>query len=73
MKFRSILFILVLLATLAGCSKDSVITPPENQKPGNEPYVPYTPSPAVEGRAVIAYVTYYGSTLPDPQIVTHIN
>lgn len=73
MNFRRILSILVLLATLAGCSKDSVLPEPENQKPGNEPYVPYTPSPAVDGRAVIAYVTYYGTTLPDPRIVTHIH
>ncbi len=73
MNLGRILSILVLLATLVGCSKDSVITPPENQNLGNEPYVPYTPSPAVNGRAVIAYVAYYGTTLPDPQIVTHIH
>ena len=73
MNFRKIFPILALLATLVACSKDSVLPEPENQKPGNEPYVPYTPSPLVEGRAVIAYVTYYGTTLPDPRIVTHIN
>ncbi len=63
----------VLAFALGSCSKDSVITPPEEQKPEDEPYVPYTPSPVKEGRAVIAYVTYYGSTLPDPLICTHIN
>ena len=74
MSFNRIICILVLAAALVGCSKDSAITPPEEiQKPGNEPYVPYTPSPAVEGRAVVAYVAYYGTTLPDPRIVTHIN
>lgn len=62
-----------LIFVFFGCSKDSLIEPPGQQQPGNEPYVPYTPSPLVEGRAVIAYVAYYGSTLPDPRICTHIN
>ena len=70
------IFTLVIFALLlAGCSKDSVIEPPqEEQKPQPEvPQGPYTPSPLVEGRAVIAYVTYYGTTLPNPQLCTHIN
>lgn len=73
MNIRKLFFILSFLLVLAGCSKDDVIPPSQGENPGNEPYVPYTPSPAVEGRAVIAYVAYYGTTLPDPNIVTHIN
>lgn len=73
MILRKIIPILLLVATLAACSKNSVLPDPEPPKPNDEPLIPYTPSPAVEGRAVIAYVTYYGTTLPDPQIVTHIN
>lgn len=64
-------FILALI--FSGCSKDSAITPPEDQQPDYTPDIPYAPSPKVEGRAVIAYVAYYGTTLPDPQICTHIN
>ena len=67
--FVSVLFALLFVA----CSKDSLIETPEQQQPGNQPWVPYTPSPLFEGRAVVAYVTYYGTTLPDPQIVTHVN
>lgn len=29
--------------------------------------------PAKDGRVVIAYVTYYGKTIPDPTLMTHIN
>lgn len=70
------IFLLVFFTLLfVGCSKDSVIEPPqEEQKPQPEvPQGPYIPSPLVEGRAVIAYVTYYGTTLPNPQLCTHIN
>lgn len=60
----------ILIATLlwVGCSKDSNDISPEN-----EPVVPYVPSARVEGRAVVAYVTYYGEGLPHPQLCTHIN
>lgn len=29
--------------------------------------------PAKDGRVVIAYVTYYGKSIPDPKLMTHIN
>lgn len=65
------LLTLILVALLwASCSKETVIENPTNDK---EPQGPYIPSAPVEGRAVIAYVTYYGSTLPNPQLCTHIN
>lgn len=70
-------FILLIFCTLliVGCSKDSIIEPPgQPDQPETEVQdEPYTPSPRIEGRAVIAYVTYYGTTLPDPRICTHIN
>lgn len=51
---------------LAACSKDDVIPTPE-------PNIPYSPSPAKPGRAVVAYVTYYGNRLPDAKLCTHVN
>ena len=54
---------------MANCSKDSFIEPPVEE----EEEIPYVPANRVEGRAVIAYVTYYGSGLPDPNLVTHID
>ena len=54
------LMLLVLALAMAGCSKNSYVEPPvEDEEEENKPYVP---APLVEGRAVIAYVTYYGST-----------
>lgn len=68
------LYLLLLLPCLAlivlGCSKDSYIEPPEEE---GEVEVPYVPSAPVDGRVVLAYVTYYGSGLPNPELVTHIN
>ncbi len=68
---RYIAFILFALLW-ASCSKDSAIVPPDNDEKG-EVELPYTPSAAVAGRAVIAYVAYYGTTLPDVRLCTHIN
>jgi hypothetical protein len=68
------LYLWILLPCLAmvvlGCSKDSYIEPPEDE---GEVEVPYVPSAPVDGRVVLAYVTYYGSGLPNPELVTHIN
>lgn len=50
-------------AVWAGCSKNG----PEN-KPEE-----YISSEKIDGRAVIAYVTYYGTGLPNPNLCTHIN
>ena len=65
------LMLLVLVSVLASCSKDSYVEPPAEDEEQQEK--PYVPAQRVEGRAVIAYVTYYGSGLPDPNLVTHIN
>lgn len=67
--FLSAVLLLAALV-LTNCSKDSFVEPPQEEP---ETEVPYVPSPLVEGRAVIAYVTYYGTTLPNPQLITHIN
>ena len=66
------LILLIMAVALTNCSKDSYIEEPEDTG-AEEETKPYVPAPLVEGRAVIAYVTYYGSGLPDPKIITHIN
>ena len=62
---------LTVMAALAsiwtGCSKDDM---PQTNDNNNGVYTPAVP---IEGRSVIAYVTYYGSGLPNPQLCTHIN
>lgn len=60
--------LLVMAFLMVNCSKDSFVEPP-----AEEDEAPYVPAPYVEGRAAIAYVTYYGTTLPNPELVTHIN
>lgn len=67
---KKLIFIFFAALLWASCSKDSMDITPEGDK---EPETPYVPSPAVEGRAVIAYVTYYGESLPNPKLCTHIN
>ena len=65
-------FLIIPIALImSNCSKDSFIEPPVEDTPS--PEVPYVPSPLVSGRAVIAYVTYYGAGLPNPELCTHIN
>ena len=64
------LLLIPIAFIMVNCSKDSYIEPPvEDEKED----IPYVPANRVEGRAVIAYVTYYGSGLPDPSLITHIN
>ncbi len=60
---------LAFVLIFAGCSKDPI---PNNggNNPETEPYIPAEP---VDGRGVIAYVTYYGTNLPKPELCTHIN
>lgn len=64
------LLLIPIAFIMVNCSKDSYIEPPVEDD--NED-IPYVPANRVEGRAVIAYVTYYGSGLPDPNLITHIN
>ncbi len=69
---------LVLLAmTLAACGEpeptpDPTPTPDKEQQEEPKLY-PDELYPAVDGRAVISYVTYYGSAIPDVKYMTHIN
>lgn len=71
MKLRSIFFVLVLIATIVSCSK-TPYKPDEkpDEKPEDKPFVQ---APKIEGRIVNAYVTYYGNSIPDPNLVTHVN
>ncbi len=72
MKKKLLKLLLIPIALImANCSKDSYIEPPQEDE--TEEDVPYVPSPLVAGRAVIAYVTYYGTGLPNPELCTHIN
>jgi len=64
---RSFLPVLFALVLFAACQKDVI---PEI--PGEKPE-PYVPAERVEGRVAVAYVTYWGTTIPDPTFFTHIN
>ena len=76
---RSILPYLCLVAALccaAACTDplvgDEPIDVPEVDPPIVEPVV--LPNARIDdGRHVTAYVTYYGSRIPDPGVLTHIN
>ena len=68
---KKILFAVLLLLAfgLAACSKgDSPVTPENPQNPVVEDEMP----DAVAGKVVVAYVTYYGSAVPDPTYITNI-
>lgn len=72
MKTLKTLSILILMTAtlLTSCSKgalDPDPTPDPNPNPPTDQM-----ADRVEGRVVAAYVTYYGSALPDPKYVTHI-
>lgn len=77
---RKLLNLLLAVAaiTLVACGGDDTIpepTPdptPDTEKEENALY-PDELYPAVDGRVVISYVTYYGSTIPDVKYMTHIN
>jgi len=56
------------LLFITSCEKDII---PEI--PGEEPEKPYVQVPIVEGRVVVAYVTYWGKTIPDANLFTHIH
>lgn len=65
---KLLLLSLAALLFITSCVKDVI---PEI--PGEEPEKPYVPSARVEGRLVVAYVTYWGTSTPDPNLFTHIN
>ena len=55
-----------LLAIPLSCEKEPVPQPKPEEKP-------YVPAPLKEGRVALAYVTYWGTLIPDARIITHIN
>lgn len=65
---KLLLFSIMALLLIASCEKEKI-----PQLPEIEPEVPYVPSEKIEGRVVVAYVTYWGKTIPDPKLFTHIN
>lgn len=72
------LLLAVVAMTLVACGGDDPIpepTPdpnPDTEKEENALY-PNELYPAVDGRVVVSYVTYYGSAIPDVKYMTHIN
>lgn len=67
---KKILFVLAafVLFVFSGCSSDDYESMPSHGGTGED-----TIPAKVEGRVVSAYCTYYGSKLPDPKYVTHVN
>lgn len=65
---------LMALLFITSCEKEDIPQIPEKPKePVEEPEKPFIQAPKVEGRVVIAYVTYWGTTIPDASIFTHLN
>jgi chitinase len=74
MKFTNKLFTALALATLAfftACGDDDYIPGQGSGGVGGENNEEW--AEAVNGRVVIAYVTYYGTAIPDASHLTHIN
>ena len=77
MKNKLWLFVALAAILLGACDPQNVgeiepVPEPERDPDIVEPYVPRNDLIA-DGRHVTAYVTYYGTMIPDPYIVTHIN
>ncbi len=69
---QALLVLLVLLAP-AACER---IEPEPEPEPEIDPEIvepDVALNPRIEGRHATAYVTYYGSLTPDPEVMTHIN
>jgi chitinase len=65
---RNLFIVLAAMALVASCSEDDYI--PGLRAPGKDETVM---AERVEGRVAIGYVTYYGTTIPDPTYLTQIN
>ncbi len=63
---KQLLFIFTLFFIFLSCEKDDYVTNVKSE-------LPSTATPKVEGRVVLAYVTYYGTSIPDPTYLTNIN
>src|SRR5574344_943170 len=63
---KKLFFLSIFFLLFISCTKD-----PYKPGQGVTPDT-YEPIPAIDGRVSIAYVTYYGNSIPDPSILTHI-
>lgn len=71
---KKLLFLFVSMALVAACGKDNPEVKPVEPEVDPEIVEPdVTLNPKVDGRYAIAYVTYYGSAIPDASSMTHIN
>lgn len=60
---------IALSSLIYSCQKEPIPTPNDKE----EPSTPYTPSPQIAGRVALAYVTYWGTTIPDTRLMTHLS
>lgn len=71
--FLQALLVLLALLVPAACER---IEPEPEPEPEIDPEIvepDVVLNPRIEGRHATAYVTYYGSLTPDPEVMTHIN
>lgn len=71
--FLQALLVLLALLVPAACER---IEPEPEPEPEIDPEIvepDVALNPRIEGRHATAYVTYYGSLIPDPEAMTHIN
>ncbi len=71
--FLQALLVLLALLVPAACER---IEPEPEPEPEIDPEIvepDVALNPPIEGRHATAYVTYYGSLTPDPEVMTHIN
>lgn len=71
--FLQALLALLVLLVPAACER---IEPEPEPEPEIDPEIvepDVALNPRIEGRHATAYVTYYGSLTPDPEVMTHIN
>ena len=71
--FLQALLVLLVLLVPAACER---IEPEPEPEPEIDPEIvepDVALNPRIEGRHATAYVTYYGSLTPDPEVMTHIN
>ncbi len=78
---RKLLTLALAFLTLAfvACGDDDPIPEPQpeptpdKEQQQEDKFYPDELYPAVDGRVVVSYVTYYGSAIPDVRYMTHIN
>ena len=72
-KFLTLFLTGALVLSCSGGSKEDPIPEPEKEVDPEIHEPDITLNPRVDGRCALAYVTYYGSELPDVSAITHIN